>query len=173
MIFFTFIAMSWTFLSSSPTHGFPFSKNVRRCVGAALNWASDTVTRPFRLDGTQVGPHGHGPQKRLIHSRGDDGMYHQSALERFLRLNVRRGLWWSRVAMVERMAVLKRSDVRFGMNPIVQHIFLQSWNHFVVNMPILLFERSLCEKNDAKLKIIGPHGNDHLLLSTGWFFLEL
>ena len=54
-----------------------------------------------------MGSHGNGLKKRLIHSRGDDGMYHQSALERFLRLNVRRG-FVSRVAMVEMMAVLKR-----------------------------------------------------------------
>ena len=75
-----------------------------QAISAEFLWLSRMARR--------WGPHGHGLKTVDFTSRGDDGMYHQSALERFLRLNVRRG-FVSRVAMVEMMAVLKRSDFRY------------------------------------------------------------
>lgn len=158
------------------TDASPF-KDVRRCDGAALNRASFPVTRPFPLKSCCYlgwhpgGSHGQRLKKTVdFTSRGDDGMYHQSALERFLRVNVRRGfdgvgLQWLRWWQCWKGQIF----CYFGMNPIVQHIFLQmGWNHFLVykHAHFVLYRWSLCEK----VKIFGPHGSDNLPLSSGCVF---
>ena len=73
------------------------------------------------------------------------------------------------------MAVLKRSDILLIWDESNCSTYISSelkplsskHAHFV------LYRWSLCEKNDAKLKIFGPHGSDNLLLSSGCFFPTL
>lgn len=121
------------------------------------------------------GSHGQRLQKTVdFTSRGDDGMYHQSALERFLRLNVRRGWdgvglqwlrWWQcwKGEIFDILFIWDESNCSTYISSELKSLSSKH-AHFV------LYRWSLCEKNDAKLKIFGPHGSDNLLLSTGCFF---